>query len=82
MKTEVASLKGVISADQKKVSMIESDIQRLTQQANNVKTRIEKNTDRLNTTRRMLSEAAQGYEQIMASTSTLIQIIKQKRDNK
>lgn len=82
MKAEVASLKEAINADQQKVSNIEGDIQRLTHQANSVRNRIDKNTERLNTTRRMLAEAAQGYEQIMASTSTLIQIIKQKRDNK
>ena len=82
MKDEVAQLKQAISDDNDVLDKIEKEIHRLKQQSNSVKNRIEKNNSKLATTRRMLTEASQGYEQIVESTSTLIQIIKQKRENK
>jgi len=82
MKDEVTLLKQAISDDNDSLLEIEKQIQKLNQQANIIKNRIEKNNTKLATTRRMLTEASQGYEQIIASTSTLIQIIKQKRENK
>lgn len=82
MKDEVNILKQAISDDNDSMAEIEKQIQKLNQQVNIIKNRIEKNNSKLATTRRMLTEASQGYEQIIASTSTLIQIIKQKRENK
>lgn len=82
MKEEVSLLKKAIARDNDSVDKIESEIQKLNQQANVIRNRIEKNTGKLATTRKMLTEASQGYEQIIASTSTLIHIIKQKRENK
>lgn len=82
MKDEVDLLKKSISEDNESVEQIEKQIQKLNQQANIIRNRIENNNGRLATTRKMLTEASQGYEQIVASTSTLIQIIKQKRENK
>lgn len=77
LKDEVDLLRQAISNDTDSKNEIEKQIQKLNQQVNVIKKRIENNTGKLATTRRMLTEASQGYEQIIASTSTLIQIIKQ-----
>lgn len=80
MTDEIKHLSGTIKEDQKQLASYQSQIAALEHKVSVIKRKIHNNETKLVTTRKMLADAQSGYERILESTSTLIHIIRSKRD--